>query len=334
MRGTGPDPALRGGPARFSPAHAGNSRRSSPSGRRPSVQPRACGEQAPGGGMIYLSIGSAPRMRGTGSERHRQRDGRRFSPAHAGNSHPRASGSLEDAVQPRACGEQPPANCYPARNSGSAPRMRGTADVVSDAPQEVRFSPAHAGNSPSGSSCCSRRSVQPRACGEQFRTVEEIDAEGGSAPRMRGTGRRRPGDRDHMRFSPAHAGNSRHREGVRPHRPVQPRACGEQIPKRHGRRGCSGSAPRMRGTGDPLTVAWRQRRFSPAHAGNRSTTGAHVFDVSVQPRACGEQARRVDQSPGAIGSAPRMRGTVDPRLVRCQERRFSPAHAGNRSSRP
>ncbi len=132
---------------RFIPAHAGN--RPAPSIARPlpTVHPRACGEQADGGDLIVHVGGSSPRMRGTGRRGHRRRTGRRFIPAHAGNSAGGVDYQAAKAVHPRACGEQGLRSAKVCWANGSSPRMRGTGPNCY---------------------CCGRTvAVHPRACGEQ-----------------------------------------------------------------------------------------------------------------------------------------------------------------------
>ena len=154
MRGTRHDDDPGSGHAhRFIPAHAGNSRvahssscsanGSSPrmrgtrrwplpdAGGAP-VHPRACGELVCVSASIQAYAGSSPRMRGTRRRAVRREPGRRFIPAHAGNSHRQPFPDWLVPVHPRACGEL-------GRGAGL-----GNPDV--------RFIPAHAGNSLPGKS--------------------------------------------------------------------------------------------------------------------------------------------------------------------------------------
>ena len=52
--------------------------------------------------------------------------------------------------------------------------------------------------------------------------------------------------------------------------------------------------------------------------------------ITVHPRACGEQVAQYHHAYGAIGSSPRMRGTVVSQPPHLVDHRFIPAHAGNR----
>ena len=106
MRGTGAFHRAWWIDARFIPAHAGNRLRSGQETRGFAVHPRACGEQSSPITSPAPRFGSSPRMRGTAVRYENYYSGRRFIPAHAGNrQHFRARYS-NDAVHPRACGEQ------------------------------------------------------------------------------------------------------------------------------------------------------------------------------------------------------------------------------------
>ena len=155
-------------------------------------------------------------------------------------------------------------------------------------------------------------------------------AHSGSSPRMRGTDPDADPDCECCRFIPAHAGN---RLPILPRItkcPVHPRACGEQRWSPATSTRPSGSSPRMRGTGTDRLGRSSDRRFIPAHAGNRATWPLATPDLSVHPRACGEQGSSVVGWGDAGGSSPRMRGTAIGRGTETLKLRFIPAHAGNR----
>ena len=155
----------------------------------------------------------------------------------------------------------------------------------------------------------------------------------GSSPRMRRTARYRRLPRMEARFIPAHAGNSRAWLPRTGSMSVHPRACGEQICSTSNRCAGCGSSPRMRGTACPRPGCWRSRRFIPAHAGNSYDEVVFDGEITVHPRACGEQASCRSLSESFNGSSPRMRGTVAPPAPTPARCRFIPAHAGNRSLR-
>ena len=175
-----------------------------------------------------------------------------------------------------------------------------------------------------------RRPVHPRACGEQ--TVNDLDGflANGSSPRMRGTGRNSRGRGDRDRFIPAHAGNSYSVGFETAAVTVHPRACGEQSGSASCSISTSGSSPRMRGTGALNADPAHNRRFIPAHAGNRCQGALRQERRAVHPRACGEQSVGSRLAMPPAGSSPRMRGTARRFKSRDADTRFIPAHAGNR----
>jgi len=190
MRGTDYSPYEEMDQERFIPAHAGNSCRTRRQCHPVPVHPRACGEQYPPHLAVDVSLGSSPRMRGTGTDCREALWLSRFIPAHAGNSSENCLAFKHFTVHPRACGEQENRTVSPPENVGSSPRMRGTGPSPAALLQPMRFIPAHAGNRICGQSVSSRMTVHPRACGEQGGAVNEIAQNAGSSPRMRGTGTR------------------------------------------------------------------------------------------------------------------------------------------------
>ncbi len=215
---------------------------------------------------------------------------------------------------------------------GSSPRMRGTVTLTHDAALIKRFIPAHAGNSVSSGGNIQSRRVHPRACGEQRTARACSPSSDGSSPRMRGTADPVRSPRAASRFIPAHAGNRRMASSAPAMPPVHPRACGEQGSPRRTGVVDSGSSPRMRGTGQHAGREGVERRFIPAHAGNRNCAQSPAVMSPVHPRACGEQGFSMAMSGALAGSSPRMRGTAAPPCDWPPCTRFIPAHAGNRLS--
>ena len=233
--------------------------------------------------------GSAPRVRGTAraARRHEHRD--RFSPACAGN------GKIWGIAR--------------GVTGGSAPRVRGTARLLDLGGLGRRFSPACAGNGSASTATRTRRTVQPRVCGERSCPGGRRGRWAGSAPRVRGTVRRALAGRPVRRFSPACAGNGSTGRSKPLRGPVQPRVCGERLYGSQADKATPGSAPRVRGTGDARGTGSRRS--------------------SVQPRVCGERHRYVWRSATTTGSAPRVRGTAAGQDDGPLHVRFSPACAGN-----
>ena len=308
---------------------------------RPPVHPRACGEQQDVRVPRFSKrqdAGSSPRLRGTAhnciTRRGRERIGSsprlrgtvtptscrqgcrsiRFIPAPAGNrlASTRQRSAIQEAVHPRACGEQSIRHRPSASrtNRGSSPRLRGTGPGVCHRRGIIRFIPAPAGNSWHWRLADSGHSVHPRACGEQF--VWLADGHSGSC----------------RRFIPAPAGNSRFpgslsRNGQRT---VHPRACGEQptmaslpeachfrfIPAPAGNRrlSCAGAPspqhrfiPAPAGNSVTSSLAWLPGVSSGSSPGLRGTArnlqSIASACVTVHPRACGEQSDGVRAKPGS-----------------------------------
>ncbi len=153
--------------------------------------------------------------------------------------------------------------------------MRGTEELVTVALANYRITPAHAGNSEEHCPCSRGVWDHPRACGEQGRGEAYKFSNGGSPPRMRGTGVLLALGSSFLRITPAHAGNSQKPLRHRLPRQDHPRACGEQIPSGHDGITTLGSPPRMRGTGGTFYGEPKKGRITPAHAGN-STVDRHA----------------------------------------------------------
>jgi len=156
-----------------------------------------------------------------------------------------------------------------------------------------------------------RSAVQPRVRGERYVGTPDGGVPVGSAPRARGTEAPASDSVFCTRFSPACAGNGcASRTDVRCST-VQPRVRGERGHSVETEYDFIGSAPRARGTGPGPCRPPRDRRFSPACAGNGRN--AHPRSLHL------------------TGSAPRARGTASGSASVPADLRFSPACAGNGS---
>ena len=329
VRGTGRHGPAGLGRGRFSPACAGNGHAESSRAMAKAVQPRVCGERGLRSDRCGHANGSAPRVRGTVPAVAVAAFVNRFSPACAGNGRGKLTGQQRVAVQPRVCGERGSPAAIRAAVSGSAPRVRGTVNQLEFGTRAGRFSPACAGNGSRGSGDATAATVQPRVCGERLHFVNDRPADGGSAPRVRGTVLRPGASAELRRFSPACAGNGRTGPARHPPSTVQPRVCGERELQEHAKWGEDGSAPRVRGTDLKGTGERGMGRFSPACAGNGSNPALTTISSPVQPRVCGERLESAAWISCGPGSAPRVRGTVRYRLRQRPRGRFSPACAGN-----
>ena len=213
--------------------------------------------------------------------------------------------------------------------SGSSPRVRGTVERNDALESQDRFIPACAGNRHAKLILTRWVTVHPRVCGEQSSVRVTPFKNGGSSPRVRGTGLVASGQRLSIRFIPACAGNSLRASGTDRPAAVHPRVCGEQFILIAVRAVAFGSSPRVRGTVHNAAGRNGTNRFIPACAGNRPPTSPLRNTATVHPRVCGEQLRGSVAVLRPCGSSPRVRGTADSRLIGIVELRFIPACAGN-----
>ena len=168
VRGTGGELTEADIMARFIPACAGNSALADQRYSRGSVHPRVCGEQRKAVFTMSRIFGSSPRVRGTDYPASARHLFSRFIPACAGNSCSTRIARAEPTVHPRVCGEQ--LSMYERRHaeSGSSPRVRGTAVPEIRPLSPFRFIPACAGNSQRETPHRLLATVHPRVCGEQL----------------------------------------------------------------------------------------------------------------------------------------------------------------------
>ncbi|ABC22143.1 conserved hypothetical protein [Rhodospirillum rubrum ATCC 11170] len=228
-----------------------------------------CGEQARHNERATGRNGSSPRVRGTDVKADRRSQGGRFIPACAGNRSPAANTTSRKPVHPRVCGEQGSLKRISASTIGSSPRVRGTGCRFGKCGSLGRFIPACAGNSWRQEPQLTPQAVHPRVCGEQWSANPWVAAVTGSSPRVRGTDFDFSRLRCVNRFIPACAGNSPVVSERTLSRTVHPRVCGEQPLGTGAGAGCSGSSPRVRGTGAAALANAQRGRFIPACAGNR-----------------------------------------------------------------
>ena len=132
-------------------------------------------------------------------------------------------------------------------------------------------------------------------------------------------------------ITPAHAGNTK--DYHRLDRPIgdHPRACGEYVLDAVPYTLIWGSPPRMRGILLWMRHTGRNRRITPAHAGNTPNFFRRRFMKRDHPRACGEYQYWRQVFFLQPGSPPRMRGIPDQILKLTPVQGITPAHAGNTS---
>ena len=253
----------------------------------------------------------------------------RFIPARAGNTYLSQRSNCCAAVHPRACGEHNVAGFHAWRNDGSSPRVRGTLPVTRPTRAKLRFIPARAGNTLKEVPCVRYQPVHPRACGEHMTSLGSNITTIGSSPRVRGTHHAEQVKSLLDRFIPARAGNTTIRIVRGRFHAVHPRACGEHMFPDEETARLYGSSPRVRGTHRGGPAEWMLFRFIPARAGNTVPFDLISLISPVHPRACGEHSKLSGQTVPAVGSSPRVRGTLLRLLPWLPGRRFIPARAGN-----
>ena len=168
MRGTALGWNLLYPKCRITPAHAGNSRRSTHIHSPGWDHPRTCGEQLCPAPPYPALLGSPPHMRGTAFSGILICIPFRITPAHAGNRQRLQTRRVRHQDHPRTCGEQPSALVGYHHRKGSPPHMRGTVIACNIFLLIPRITPAHAGNRAVISRNASKIWDHPRTCGEQL----------------------------------------------------------------------------------------------------------------------------------------------------------------------
>ena len=213
------------------------------------------------------------------------------------------------AVHPRRRGEHTIPGAIRASLDGSSPQARGTPLGTSSEAGNVRFIPAGAGNTGSGSSGAGGSTVHPRRRGEHTSSAQTCAVPSGSSPQARGT-RATSFPVDALyRFIPAGAGNT---PGDRPAcspGTVHPRRRGEHADLHRANLRGAGSSPQARGTQLRGADLSEEYRFIPAGAGNT-------------PYFPENEMRE-------FGSSPQARGTPGTPAAPARRIRFIPAGAGN-----
>ena len=131
-----------------------------------------------------------------------------------------------------------------------------------------RFTPAHAGNTPSS------------------HPLQIPDL--GSPPLTRGILVDEPSTYLYGRFTPAHAGNTPYFDSLYAFYKVHPRSRGEYQIGNAQNVTAVGSPPLTRGIQLPLTYMFSYARFTPAHAGNTKNSEHRQPSDEVHPRSRGE----------------------------------------------
>ena len=195
--------------------------------------------------------------------------------------------------------------------------------------RKCRITPACAGNRHRARHIARSIRDHPRVCGEQLFRTAKTPCLPGSPPRVRGTAVSSSPTITAARITPACAGNSFHQSHKRGAVQDHPRVCGEQGPAGKQVLRPAGSPPRVRGTVRFLQQRRPFGRITPACAGNSFLQHPPERPSKDHPRVCGEQLGARDSTGKSMGSPPRVRGTVNFRLLQATKIRITPACAGN-----
>ena len=233
---------------RFIPAHAGNTKVRTRGNGTNAVHPRTRGEHITFSTQNVPSTGSSPHTRGTQRMPGRARTPDRFIPAHAGNTRTRRDVRAGRPVHPRTRGEHLPQISQIVTVFGSSPHTRGTLVAYVPDGWDMRFIPAHAGNTLSRRGLEHISTVHPRTRGEHFSTDDFTATKDGSSPHTRGTHMKTLRERQNIRFIPAHAGNTCNPSKPLVNSTVHPRTRGEHSGNSPTRQSGRGSSPHTRGT--------------------------------------------------------------------------------------
>ena len=190
------------------PAHAGKTRRTTPSLSSPPAHPRSRGENLELRHDVGLEPGSSPLTRGKLGARSRDGHLGRLIPAHAGKTWSCRSRSACPSAHPRSRGENSAAFGWINGSLGSSPLTRGKLIHASDWIAPDRLIPAHAGKTHVMSRVTWRVTAHPRSRGENASKSTPIRSPYGSSPLTRG--KRHHGDKGTRcrRLIPAHAGKT------------------------------------------------------------------------------------------------------------------------------
>ena len=213
-------------PVRIIPARAGQTRPPHTDWLSRPDHPRACGANYLTALIVFIAIGSSPRVRGKPRGLAAGQRGGRIIPARAGQTVWGGQRGASRADHPRACGANSSASAVTVTLPGSSPRVRGKQRASRQPDEHVRIIPARAGQT---SPCCPHAigsSDHPRACGANVVVSECHDCVSGSSPRVRGKRDVPVRIRVRARIIPARAGQTITGIMLVVGRADHPRACG------------------------------------------------------------------------------------------------------------
>ena len=152
--------------------------------------------------------------------------------------------------------------------------------------------------------------VYPHACGEHYPLPRRSRLQLGSSPRLWGTYVLGLSSHYNSRFIPTPVGNMFVESVALVEMPVHPHACGEHVFNFEKPEDDDGSSPRLWGTLLTSLGLSENYRFIPTPVGNILCFKPVANKLPVHPHACGEHSKVQNLINGAIGSSPRLWGTL------------------------
>ena len=189
------------------------------------------------------------------------------------------------------CGE----NLYTQRvthyANGSSPRVRGKPVLTLRAVDQVRLIPACAGKTRDERPTARPTPAHPRVCGENSGQRDQLEAQRGSSPRVRGKLPFMWLGFWCVRLIPACAGKTVLISYCPRPDAAHPRVCGENWGRGCGRGRRPGSSPRVRGKLESVAAQAHPCGLIPACAGKTGRHQGYERRAQAHPRVCGENVR-------------------------------------------
>ena len=176
--------------------------------------------------------------------------------------------------------------------------------------EKHRITPAYARKRAAASFHPGTIQDHPRVCGEKTPCFSTWQTRLGSPPRVRGKVVFKVARVQSPGITPACAGKSCSGCCSCSCAGDHPRVCGEKSKEVAEYASKAGSPPRVRGKVEPFKGSMYQSRITPACAGKRVLSIDCRWGNRDHPRVCGEKRKSFSDSPGGLGSPPRVRGKV------------------------
>ena len=308
--GTSPGRSSRRSPTGLTPACAGTSIPAAPRTCPRWAHPRVRGDVRRAASSVSAARGSPPRARGRRLRVSRLDRLQGLTPACAGTSWYKHTGSdVGGGSPPRARG-RPMLGQGRALKDGLTPACAGTSSIDEPCPPVMGLTPACAGTSQAPSQGDAHGRAHPRVRGDVGLRMGPLTAQGGSPPRARGRPRRGRGGPGQSGLTPACAGtSSRHAEIPYVTVGSPPRARGRLHPLSEPR--ATWAHPRVRGD---VSDARCQQHFgsglTPACAGTSTLNPSWSTVLWAHPRVRGD-VLALDLGNARLPRAhPRVRGDV------------------------